>query len=194
MKMLCDRIRAEGQILPGNVLKVDSFLNHQIDVDLYAEMGKKFYEAYKDCGVNKILTIEASGIGIACITAQSFHVPVVFAKKARSANIPDGVYTCRVHSFTHGRDYDITVAKRFLGPDDRLLIIDDFLANGCALRGLTDICEQAGATVVGAGIAIEKGFQTGGAEMRAKGLRIESLAVIESMSEDGTIVFANDQD
>ena len=190
MKLLCDRIRAEGQILPGGVLKVDSFLNHQLDVDLYGEMGKEFYAKFKDCGVNKILTIEASGIGIACVTAQFFHVPVVFAKKARSSNIPDGVYTCRVHSFTHGRDYDITVAKRFLGPQDKLLIIDDFLANGCALRGLTDICRQAGAEVEGAGIVIEKGFQPGGRELRESGLRIEPLALIESMGEDGTIVFA----
>ena len=192
MKMLCDRIRAEGQVLPGGVLKVDSFLNHQLDVDLYHEMGREWYTKFKDCGVNKILTIEASGIGIACITAQFFHVPVVFAKKSRTSNIPDGVYTCRVHSFTHGRDYDITVAKRFLGPQDQVLIIDDFLANGCALRGLADICAQAKAEIVGAGIAIEKGFQPGGREMREKGIRVESLAIVESMGEDGSIVFSED--
>lgn len=184
MRLLCDTIIKEGRVLPGDVLKVDSFLNHQINVSLLAEMGKEFYNLYKDCGVNKVLTIESSGIGIACFTAQFFDVPAVFAKKSRSANIPDEVYSSPVHSYTHGNDYRATVAKRFLGPDDRVLIIDDFLANGSALRGLLDICAQAGATVVGAGIAIEKTFQSGGRELRSEGVRIESLAKVAKMSDD----------
>ena len=191
MKLLCDRIRKDGQILPGNVLKVDGFVNHQIDVRLFSEMGRAFYQAYRDCGVNKILTIESSGIGIACFTAQFFDVPVVFAKKSRTSNIPDAVYAAPVHSYTHGNDYQATVATRLLGAKDRVLIIDDFLANGSALRGLCELCRQAGARVVGAGIVIEKAFQPGGRELRAEGLRIESLAVIESMDERG-VTFAEE--
>jgi len=191
VKLLCDRIRKDGQILPGNVLKVDGFVNHQIDVRLFSEMGRAFYQAYRDCGVNKILTIESSGIGIACFTAQFFDVPVVFAKKSRTSNIPDAVYAAPVHSYTHGNDYQATVATRLLGAKDRVLIIDDFLANGSALRGLCELCRQAGARVVGAGIVIEKAFQPGGRELRAEGLRIESLAVIESMDERG-VTFAEE--
>ena len=187
MKLLCERIRRDGRVLPGNVLKVDSFVNHQIDVRLFRAMGEEFYRKYCGCGVNKILTIEASGIGVACFTAQFFDVPVVFAKKSRSSNIPDEVYAAPVHSYTHGNDYNATVAKRFLTPDDLILIIDDFLANGSAMRGLRSLCEQAGSTVVGAGIGIEKSFQPGGRELRAEGLRIESLAVIDAMTEDGVV-------
>ncbi len=187
MKLLCERIRRDGRVLPGNVLKVDSFVNHQIDVRLFRAMGEEFYRKYNGCGVNKILTIEASGIGVACFTAQFFDVPVVFAKKSRSSNIPDEVYAAPVHSYTHGNDYNATVAKRFLSPADRVLIIDDFLANGSAMRGLRSLCEQAGSTVVGAGIVIEKSFQPGGRELRAEGLRIESLAVIDAMTENGVV-------
>ncbi len=187
MKLLCERIRRDGRVLPGNVLKVDSFVNHQIDVRLFRAMGEEFYRKYSDCGVNKILTIEASGIGVACFTAQFFDVPVVFAKKSRSSNIPDEVYAAPVHSYTHGNDYNATVAKRFLSPADRVLIIDDFLANGSAMRGLRSLCEQAGCEVVGAGIVIEKSFQPGGRELRAEGLRIESLAIIDAMTENGVV-------
>ena len=168
----------------GNVLKVDSFLNHQMDVALFEEIGKEFKRLYADCGVNKILTIEASGIGIACVTAQSFHCPVVFAKKSQSKNIDGDVYTSTVHSYTYGRDYDITLAKKFLSPADKVLILDDFLANGKAMKGLLDVCAQAGATVGGIGICIEKGFQPGGAELRAAGYKLASLAIVDTMSDD----------
>ena len=181
----------EGQVRPGNVLKVDCFLNHQLDVDLLDKVGEEFYRIFKDDGINKILTIEASGIAIACMTARHFNVPVVFAKKAKSKNIDGEVYTSTVHSYTYGRDYDITLSKKFLSPSDKVLILDDFLANGCALEGLIDICEQAGAVVEGIGIAIEKSFQDGGARIRAKGYQVESLAVIASMdAATGTVVFA----
>lgn len=185
MKLLEDKIRKNGKIGPGNVLKVDSFLNHQIDVDFLCELGKEFKRIYGDCEVNKILTIEASGIGIACITAQFFHVPVVFAKKTRTNNIFADVYTENVESFTHQTAYDIVVSKEFLHKDDRILIIDDFLAKGSALLGLWRLVESAGAQIVGAGIVIEKAFQEGGAMLRDMGLRIESLARIESMNEKG---------
>ena len=190
MKMLCDRIRAEGQILPGGVLKVDSFLNHQLDVDLYHEMGREWYTKFKDCGVNKILTIEASGIGIACIAAESFHVPVVFAKKTQTKNIAGEVYSTQVESFTHGRIYDIIVSKEFLGKGDRVLLIDDFLANGKALEGLAQLVQDSGAELVGAGIVIEKGFQRGGDVIRAKGIHLESLAIVDGMNDKtGEIIF-----
>lgn len=185
MKLLEERILQDGRVMSGNVLKVDGFLNHQMDIALFNEMGKEFYELYKDSGVNKILTIEASGIGIACIAAQYFNVPVVFAKKNPTKNIAGEVYTTPVESFTHGKTYNIMVSKRFLNPEDRVLIIDDFLAKGAALLGLITLVEEAGATVVGAGIAIEKGFQEGGGLIRAKGVRVESLAIIEGMTEDG---------
>ena len=181
MKLLEERIRKDGVVKEGNVLKVDSFLNHQMDVELFNEMGKEFKRLFADKPINKILTIEASGIGIACIVAQSFHVPVVFAKKSQSVNIDGDLYTSKVESFTHKRVYDIIVSKKFLSADDHVLIIDDFLANGCAVMGLIDLSNEAGATLEGVGIAVEKGFQQGGKLIREKGIRLESLAVIESM-------------
>ena len=190
MKLLEDRIRQDGKIRSGGVLKVDSFLNHQIDVKLYAEIGKEFHRLFGDCGVTKILTIEASGIGIACVAAQFFHCPVIFAKKNKTKNIAGDVYTSKVESFTHGRVYDIIVAKEFLGKGDRVLLIDDFLANGMALEGLAELVQLSGAELVGAGIVIEKGFQQGGDLLRSQGIRIESLAIIDSMNEKtGEIVF-----
>ena len=189
MELLKQRILKDGKVKGSDILKVDSFLNHQMDVELFAEMGKEFKRLFADCGVNKILTIESSGIGIACITAQYFGCPVVFAKKARSKNLGSDVYTTQIESFTHGRVYDVVVSKDFLNPEDRILIIDDFLANGAALRGLLALCDAAGAKVVGAGIGIEKAFQPGGDEMRAKGLRVESLARVISMSEENGIEF-----
>lgn len=184
MKLLEERILSEGQVRPGNVLKVDCFLNHQLDVALLDEIGAEFSRIFKDEGINKILTIEASGIAIACMTARHFGVPVVFAKKAKSKNIDGEVYTSTVHSFTYGRDYDITLSKKFLGPQDKVLVLDDFLANGKAMRGLLDVCTQAGATVGGIGICIEKGFQGGGDELRAQGYNLASLAIVEQMNDD----------
>ena len=190
MKLLEERIRQDGRVKPGNVLKVDSFLNHQMDVELFNEMGKEFKRLFADRPVNKILTIEASGIGIACIVAQHFGVPVVFAKKAKSINLDGEMYLTKIQSFTHQRVYDVIVAKKFLTSDDHVLIIDDFLANGCAVDGLIDLIQSAGATVEGVGIAIEKGFQNGGKLLRGKGIRVESLAIIESMNDEtGEIVF-----
>lgn len=188
MKLLEDRILKDGQVFPGNILKVDSFLNHQIDISLYNEMGKEFKRLYSDCEVNKILTIEASGIGIACVTAQFFNCPVVFAKKTKTKNIANTVYKTQVASFTHGTTYDVIVSRDFLTVDDKVLIIDDFLAKGNALLGLIDLCNQAGATVVGTGIAVEKGFQCGAEKIAEKGIRLESLAVLESM-DDGVVKF-----
>ncbi|MDD6308138.1 MAG: xanthine phosphoribosyltransferase [Clostridia bacterium] len=187
MDLLKKRILLDGKILPGNVLKVDSFLNHQMDISLFSEMGKEFHRRFQDDNVTKILTIEASGIGIACIAAQSFGVPVVFAKKSKSINLPEDVYTSKVESFTHGRVYDIIVAKDYLSKDDRVLIIDDFLAMGHALLGLSKLVIDAGATLIGAGIAIEKGFQPGGALLRNQGIRVESLAIISSMDDRGVL-------
>ncbi len=190
MKLLEDRIRQDGNVKPGNVLKVDSFLNHQMDVGLFNEMGKEFRRLFPDERINKILTIEASGIGVACIAAQYFHVPVVFAKKSQSINLDGEQYATRIESFTHKRVYDVIVAKKYLGKDDHVLIIDDFLANGCAAAGLIDLVHSAGATVEGVGIAIEKGFQEGGALLRSKGVRVESLAIVESMDAGtGEITF-----
>lgn len=174
----------EGQVRPGNVLKVDCFLNHQLDVDLLDKVGEEFYRIFKDDGINKILTIEASGIAIACMTARHFNVPVVFAKKAKSKNIDGEVYTSKVQSFTYGREYDITLAKKFLNSGDRVLILDDFLANGKAMKGLLDVCNQAGCSVAGIGICIEKGFQPGGTELRAAGYKLASLAIVNEMSDD----------
>lgn len=185
MRLLEERIRRDGRIINGEILKVDSFLNHQMDVGLFAEMAKEFHRLFGGCGVNKILTIEASGIGIACITAQVFDCPVIFAKKSRTKNISGEVYTSKVESFTHGVTYDIIVSKQFLTPQDRVLIIDDFLANGAALTGLANLVEDSGAVLVGAGIAIEKSFQPGGDLLRSRGVRVESLAKIKSMSADG---------
>ena len=188
MKILEERIRKDGLILDGgNVLKVDAFLNHQMDVTLFGEMAEEWKRLFSGERITKILTIEASGIGMACIAAERFGVPVVFAKKTKTKNIAGEVYTTKVESFTHGTVYDVIVSKRFLTPEDHVLIIDDFLANGAALEGLIDIIQQAGATVAGAGIAIEKAFQPGGERIRAKGVRVESLARIQSMSEDGIV-------
>ncbi|HWP50283.1 MAG TPA: xanthine phosphoribosyltransferase [Clostridia bacterium] len=189
MQLLKDRILIDGQVMSGNVLKVDSFLNHQMDIGLFGEIGKEFKRRFADCDINKILTIEASGIGIACIVAQYFNVPVVFAKKNPTKNIAGEVYTSRVESFTHGKVYDIIVSKRFLSATDRVLIIDDFLANGCALKGLIELVSGAGATLVGAGIVIEKGFQEGGKLIRDMGVRVESLAIVDAMSPDGDVTF-----
>ena len=183
MKLLEERIRKDGKIRGTEVLKVDRFLNHQMDIGLINEIGKEFHRLFQDCGVNKILTIEASGIGIACITAQSFKVPVIFAKKNKTKNIAGDVYTSKVESFTHGKVYDIIVSKEFLGPGDRVLLIDDFLANGSALQGLINLVRDAGATLVGAGICVEKAFQPGGDLIRSMGVRVESLARVKSMDE-----------
>ncbi len=193
MELLERRIRQDGVVKGDDVLKVDSFLNHQMDIALFEEIGGEFYRRFAGCGVNKILTIEASGIGIACITAQSFHCPVVFAKKSQTRNIAGGLYTTKVESFTHGKVYDVIVSQQFLGPEDTVLIIDDFLANGAALEGLIDLVEQSGAKLAGAGIVIEKAFQPGGSRIRAKGVRVESLARIRSMSEDRGIEFEDQE-
>ena len=190
MKLLEERIRKDGTVKAGNVLKVDSFLNHQMDIDLFNEMGKEWARLFADRKITKILTVEASGIGIACVAAQHFHVPVVFAKKSQSVNIDGEVYSTKIESFTHKRVYDVIVSKKFLGPEDHILIIDDFQANGCALEGQIDIVNKAGATVEGIGIAVEKGFQKGGDLIRSKGIRVESLAIVESMDDKtGEIVF-----
>ena len=190
MKLLEERIRKDGTVKAGNVLKVDSFLNHQMDIDLFNEMGKEWARLFADRKITKILTVEASGIGIACVAAQHFHVPVVFAKKSQSVNIDGEVYSTKIESFTHKRVYDGIVSKKFLHPEDHILIIDDFLANGCALEGLIDIVNKAGASVEGVGIAVEKGFQKGGDLIRSKGIRVESLAIVESMDDKtGEITF-----
>ena len=190
MKLLEERIREDGVVKEGNVLKVDSFLNHQMDIELFNEMGKEWARLFADRPVTKILTVEASGIGIACVAAQHFHVPVVFAKKTQSLNIDGEVYSTKIQSFTHKKIYDVIVSKKFIKPEDHILIIDDFLANGCALEGLLQIVEDAGATVEGIGIAVEQGFQKGGDLIREKGVRVESLAIVESMdAATGEIVF-----
>ena len=183
MELLKERIRKDGKVKEGNVLKVDSFLNHQMDIHLFQEIGKEFQKRFQGEEINKILTIEASGIGIACIVAESFDVPVVFAKKTQTKNIAGDTWTTKVESFTHGRVYDIIVSKEFLGKGDKVLIIDDFMANGKALEGLSDLVTMSGAELVGAGIVIEKGFQPGGDELRRRGIRVESLAIIESMDD-----------
>ncbi len=190
MELLEERIRKDGTVKQGNVLKVDSFLNHQMDVELFNEMGKEFKRLFADKHITKILTIEASGIGIACIVAQHFHVPVVFAKKAKSINLDGEMYTTKIESFTHKKIYDVIVAKKFLSPEDHVLIIDDFLANGCAVLGLIDLIRSAGATVEGVGIAVEKGFQRGGDMIRSQGVQVESLAIVDAMNyETGEITF-----
>lgn len=190
MQLLEDRIRKDGIVKEGNVLKVDSFLNHQMDIALFQEMGKEWKRLYAEEKINKILTIEASGIGIAAVAAQYFDVPVVFAKKSQSINLDGSVYSAKIPSFTHQKVYDVIVSKKYLSPQDRVLIIDDFLANGCAIRGLVQILQEAGAQLCGVGIAIEKGFQDGGRELRSQGIRVESLAIIESMdAASGEIVF-----
>ena len=192
MKLLEERILKDGKVGASNVLKVDSFVNHQIDVKFLSKLGKEFHRRFADCGVNKILTIEASGIGIACLTAEYFDVPVVFAKKTKTNNIYADVYTSKVESYTHGTTYDIVVSKQFLRPEDHVLIIDDFLAKGSALKGLIELIEHAGATVVGAGIVIEKAYQPGGDLIRSMGIRVESLARIASMSEEDGVKFVEE--
>lgn len=189
MRLLKERILSEGVVLPGNILKVGSFLNHQMDIALFNEMGREFAFRFAAVPVTRILTIEASGIGLACITAQYFHCPVVFAKKSKTSNITGDVFATSVASFTHGTTYDVTVQKDFIKKDDSVLIIDDFLANGCALEGLIALVRQSGAKVAGAGIAIEKGFQDGGARVRKTGVQVESLAIIERMSPEEGIAF-----
>lgn len=193
MKLLEDMIREKGIVKEGNVLKVDSFLNHQMDIRLFNEMGKEFKRLFAEKNINKILTIEASGIGIACIVAQHFDVPVVFAKKAQSINIDGDVYSTQITSFTHKREYQVIVSKKYLSADDHVLIIDDFLANGCALKGLCEIVESAGATVEGIGIAVEKGFQDGGSLIRNAGYDLQSLAIVESMDASTGEVFFRQQ-
>ncbi len=183
MKALEERILKDGQVRPGQILKVDSFINHQMDIAFINEIGKEFKRLFSDKPINKVLTIEASGIGIACITAQYFNAPVVFAKKAQSINLDGDMYTTKVQSYTHRKVYDVILAKRFLGPEDHVLVIDDFLANGCAVNGLIDIIEKSGATLEGVGIVIEKGFQDGGKELRARGIDVKSLAIIDSMTD-----------
>ena len=190
MNCLEARIVKDGVVKEGNVLKVDSFLNHQMDISLMNEIGKEFYQRFKDKPINKILTIEASGIAIAYAVAQQFNVPLVFAKKSKSINIAGDTYVAEVESFTHKNRNTVLVSKQFLSPEDRVLIVDDFLANGCALQGLISIVDQAGGTVEGIGIAIEKGFQVGGQIIRNLGYHLESLAIVESMDhETGKIVF-----
>ncbi len=188
MQILKDRILKDGKVKPGNVLKVDSFLNHKMDIRLLKEIGDEFKRRFADVKINKILTVEASGIGIACMVAQAFDVPLVFAKKNQTKNIAGEVFTSKVKSFTHGRIYDVIVSKEFLSPDDKVLVIDDFMANGCALEGLIEIINQSGASLEGVGIVIEKWFQGGGDRIREKGIRVESLAMIESMT-DTTLKF-----
>ena len=190
MNFLEERIVKDGIVKEGNVLKVDSFLNHQMDIALFDEMGAEFKKRFADANINKIVTIEASGIGIACIVARHFNVPVVFAKKSKSINIDGDVYKAEVESFTHKCKNNVIVSRKFLGPDDHVLIIDDFLANGCALQGLISIVNEAGGTVAGIGIAVEKGFQNGGRIIRNLGFHLESLAIVESMdATSGEIVF-----
>ena len=189
MELLERRIVKDGKIAEGNILKVDCFLNHQIDAAFVGELGKEFYRLYKDCGITKILTIEASGIAIACLTAIHFNVPVVFAKKSKTVNISGDVYTTKVESYTHGTVYDVTVSKNYLTSADKVLIIDDFLARGNALRGLLDLCKSAGAEVAGVGIVIEKAYQDGGQQIRDMGVRVESLARISAMSVEDGVTF-----
>lgn len=190
MELLEERIRRDGVVKSEGVLKVDGFLNHQMDINLFNEMGKELKRLFADTPINKILTIEASGIGIAAVVAQHFNVPVVFAKKSQSINLDGDVYSTKIQSFTHQRIYDVIVSKKFLNADDHVLLIDDFLANGCALNGLIDLVEEAGATVEGIGIAVEKGFQPGGDDLRSRGYHLESLAIVQSMNpETGEIEF-----
>lgn len=190
MELLKERIIKDGKVFPGDVIKVDSFLNHQIDTELVDKCGEEWYKLFKDEGVSKILTIDGSGIGIACLVARHFNVPVLFAKKASSpSKVSDDFYTVNVISFTHGHEYNVMAKKEYLTSSDRVLIIDDFLANGSAMKALISLCRIAGATVVGCGAAIEKSYQNGGSDIRRMGYRVESLARISSMSDDGKIVF-----
>lgn len=189
MELLEKRIIQDGEILPGNILKVSNFLNHQIDVNLMEQLGEEFFRLYKDSNVTKILTIESSGIAVGYAVARKFGVPLVFAKKHKSSNVNEGVYSSKVWSFTHNQAYTVVVSKKYINKGDEILIVDDFLANGNALKGLIEIVEQAGARVSGICIAIEKCFQNGGNLIRNAGYRIESLAAIEKMTDDGKIIF-----
>lgn len=185
MKKLEERIRYDGIVKPGEILKVDMFLNHQLDPQLFYEMALEWKSKFEGQEINKIVTIEASGIALAIMVGFVFNCPVVFAKKSKSKNISDNLWMTEVVSFTHGNTNNVVISKEYLGPNDKVLIIDDFLATGAALVGLIDLCEQAGAEVVGCGIAVEKTYQNGGAELRSKGYKVESLAMIESMSDNG---------
>lgn len=190
MKLLEERIQRDGTVKSADVLKVDAFLNHQMDVRLFQDMAQEWKRLFAGKPINKIVTIEASGIGIAAVVAQAFDVPVVFAKKAQSINLDGTLYATRVQSFTHGKVFDVIVSKKFVGPEDHILLIDDFMANGCAMNGLIEICEDAGATIEGIGIAIEKGFQEGGEKLRQRGYQLESLAIVDAMDpESGEITF-----
>ncbi len=189
MQLLKERILKDGKIFPGNILKVDSFLNHQMDIDLLQAIGEEFKSRYNGKEITKVLTIEASGIGIACFVAKAFGVPMLFAKKNKTKNIASDVFTAKVQSYTHGTSYDIVVSKEFLNSDDKVLVIDDFLAKGQALQGLISIVNSAGAELVGTGIVIEKGFQDGGKMLRENGIRVESLAIVDSMDDFGNIKF-----
>ena len=189
MKLLEDKIRNEGQVIGTDILKVDMFLNHQIDVNLLDEMGKEFYRLFKDKNVNKILTVESSGIAIAVMAAKYFNVPVVFAKKSSHKNVGNEVFSAKSHSFTHGKDYEMIVSKKYLSPSDNILFIDDFLAGGNAAFAILDILKQSGANLIGIGIAIEKGFQDGGKKLRDMGIEVQSLAIIDSMSEINSVNF-----
>lgn len=190
MRLLEERIRRDGVVKSDQVLKVDSFLNHQMDIGLFREMARQWHRDFADAPISKVLTVEASGIGIAAVVAEEFGVPAVFAKKSESINIDGTFYATRVRSFTHQRGYSVIVSTRFLGPDDHVLIVDDFMANGCAMDGLLQICDAAGATVEGVGIAIEKGFQPGGDRLRQRGIRVDSLAIVDSMDpQTGDITF-----
>lgn len=191
MKLLEDRILKDGKVCDTDILKVDSFLNHQIDVELMDRLGVEFHHLFGDLRVSKILTIEASGIAIAYATARVFKIPMIFAKKSKTKNIAGDVYKARVRSFTHGRVYEIIVSSDFLYPEDRVLLIDDFLANGSALTGLSELVKEAGATLVGAGVCIEKAYQKGGYLIRSKGIRVEALCRIESMSMEGGVRFCS---
>ncbi len=192
MRDLEERIKKDGKVFEGNILKVDSFLNHQIDIDLLSAIADDFYSKFAGCNINKILTIEASGIAMAAIVAERFACPLVFAKKSKTSNLKSDVYSCKVDSFTHNCKFDVMVSKDYLCPEDTVLIIDDFLALGNALKGLIDIVKQSGASLAGCGIAIEKGYQGGGDALREQGYRIESMAIVESMDPaTGSIVFRN---
>lgn len=189
MVQLEERIRKDGRVLSKDILKVSSFLNHQIDVQLLDDMAEEFARIFSDTKITKVLTIESSGIAIACAVARVLKVPVVFCKKTLTTNINDDVFSTPIHSFTHGRDYNVIVTKDFVRPEDHILIVDDFLANGCALEGLANLVRAAGATLVGAGIAIEKGFQDGGNKLRSSGMRVESLAIVDAMDPVDGISF-----
>ena len=190
MNFLQENILRQGQVREGNILKVDTFLNHQLDVAVLDEVAKAFYERFRDKNITRVLTVEASGIAIATLTAKHFQVPAVFAKKAKSKNLDGDLYVTNVHSFTYGKDYDVTLAKKFLSSEDRVLLVDDFLAVGKAMRGLIDICHQANAEIAGIGIAIEKGFQEGGELLRGEGYDLYSIAIIDAMdAATGEITF-----